>query len=159
MPTFDIIESIFRFNKEIVGINDRDLPRPLAMGEAEWLSKAIREEGFELLDITREAAQRKRQAQVLNLPEIPPIDTLAGQVDACVDAAIFAVGGLARLGLTEEQAFKCFEAVMGCNFAKKAGTKAERKTVNEDGRDVPDAVKPEEWVGPEEKIKEIIKYG
>ena len=82
----------------------------------------------------------------------PPLERLVGQVDACVDAAIFAIGGLARLGLTEVQARACFNAVMDANFQKVAGIKAGRTGAK-------DATKPEDWTGPETKIVEILTNG
>ena len=76
---------------------------------------------------------------------------MVDQVDALVDTVIFALGGLARLGLTEEQAEACFNAVMDANFEKKRGTKESRAVEG-----VADAIKPEGWVGPEQRIKAIL---
>ena len=125
-----LIESVFQFNKEVVKIEPRPL-HVLPNDELKWLSGAIKEEADEL-----EWAI-----------------TLVDQVDALIDASIFALGGLYRLGLTEKQATLCFMAVMNANFEKKAGQKASRAV-----GDVPDAVKPEGWVGPEDRIKAIL-YG
>lgn len=118
-----------------------DVPtlRPMPQEEARWLSLALKEEADELTDASWGAEKFDEQATVVD------------QVDACLDAAIFAIGGLARMGLTREQAEACFHAIMDANFEKKAGVKPGREGAK-------DAVKPEGWVGPEARIKEII-YG
>jgi predicted HAD superfamily Cof-like phosphohydrolase len=70
-------------------------------------------------------------------------------VDACGDAIIFAIGGMARMGLTPLDIDRVLHAIMDANFEKKAGVKPGREGA-------PDAVKPEGWVGPEERIKVIL---
>ena len=123
-----MIFNIFRFNKEVVGIE----PRPLAAfspAEKEWMVKVLMEEATELRD------------------ESPGI---VDQVDALVDSVVFAIGGLYRLGLTSEQAQACIDAVMEANFSKKAGKLA--RSIE----GVPDALKPEGWVGPEARIAKIL---
>jgi predicted HAD superfamily Cof-like phosphohydrolase len=119
---------VFEFNQHIVGIN----PRPtmaLEPNEKKWLVGALHEEADEL------AAS----------------EAIEDQIDALVDSIIFSMGGLYRLGLTEAQAQACFHAVMDANFEKKAGQKAGRVVEG-----VKDAVKPEGWVGPEARIREIL---
>lgn len=125
----NIIRRVFQFNREVVGV---DVPEPtlMAPAEANWLRSALEEEGQELV----EAVQ------------------IEDQVDACVDAAIFAIGGLARLGLSEAQACLCFNAVLTANFQKQAGKKEGREGAK-------DAIKPEGWEGPEEAIKRILSHG
>lgn len=125
-----MITRVFDFNAQVVGIQPRLLgtitPEHPEMG---WLVGVLQEEAQEL-------------AEAGNLVE---------QVDALVDSIIFAVGGLYRLGLTDEQALKCFHAVMDANFEKKSGQKEGREVEG-----VKDAVKPEGWKGPEARIKEIL---
>lgn len=125
-----MITRVFDFNAQVVGIQPRLLgtitPEHPEIG---WLVGVLQEESQEL-------------AEAGNLVE---------QVDALVDSIIFAVGGLYRLGLTDEQALKCFHAVMDANFEKKAGQKEGREVEG-----VKDAVKPEGWKGPEARIKEIL---
>lgn len=119
---------VFDFNARVVGIQPR-LPGFVPHGEKEWLVGVLREEAQELLEST----------------------DLVDQVDALIDSIVFAMGGLYRLGLTEEQARACFEAVMDANFEKKSGQKKGREVEG-----VKDAVKPEGWVGPEERIREVL---
>lgn len=136
-----IISSIFEFNRRIVKIGDREL-KPLDRQEALWLSKALKEEADELLGAMMDGIPLTANQD--------PKEVLTEQVDACIDAAIFAIGGLARLGLTSLEAELCIMSVMDANFEKKAGVKPGREGA-------PDAVKPEGWVGPEARIKEILR--
>lgn len=142
----NIVQRIFEFNKTVVGIT-RSAISPLGISEARWLRKALHEEGDELLDATQDYVYLPHQGPQFQEEE----DRVIGQVDACCDAAVFAIGGLARIGLTSDQALECIHAVMDANFEKKAGVKPGREGAA-------DAVKPEGWVGPEERIKEIL-YG
>jgi len=127
-----IVDRIFRFNENVVKATPpAGSPALLLFGdEREWLAMALREEVSEFKDA----------------------EDLTGQIDALVDLCIFAIGGLARMGLTREQAQACFEAVLNANDRKAAGKKATR-----DVGDVKDAVKPEGWVGPEETIRRIVE--
>ncbi len=125
-----MLTRVFDFNAKVVGVH----PRLLGMitsehPEIEWLVGVLQEEAQELAEA----------------------GSLAEQVDALVDSIIFAMGGLYRLGLSEEQALKCFHAVMDANFEKKAGQKKGREVEG-----VKDAVKPEGWKGPEARIQEIL---
>ncbi len=122
---------IFNFNQNILGIHPR-LPMPLVHNEKEWLVDCIKEEGRELAEAS----------------------DLVDQVDALVDAIVFATGGLYRLGLTVEQAEACVEAVMDANFQKRAGQKEGRVYEG-----VVDAVKPEGFIPPEAQIRQILEGG
>ena len=133
-----IVERVFDFNKQVVGVNAPCI-HPLSLEEARWLSSALKEEADELTDASWTGTPSDVQEAVVD------------QVDACLDAAIFGIGGLARIGLTREQAEACFHAIMDANFEKKAGVKPGREGAK-------DAVKPEGWIGPEARIKEIL-YG
>lgn len=123
-----LIDSVFRFNKEVVKI-ERPSIKALVANELQWLVGVLKEEADELSDSS----------------------TVVDQVDAMVDCAIFALGGLYRLGLNNEQARACFLAVMDANFDKKSGQKTGRVFEG-----VSDAVKPDGWVGPEKRIADIL---
>lgn len=124
----EIIKTVYDFNHQVVGVSI-DSPRMLDRDQKLWLQKALNEEAQELTDAP----------------------TLEDQVDALIDSAIFALGGLCRLGITPEAAEACFHVVMDANFQKKAGQKKGRVV----GK-VKDAIKPEDWLGPEERIRTII---
>lgn len=110
----------------------------MVIPEANWLRQALEEEAKELIESYTSCSDQTEK--------------LVAQVDACVDAAVFAIGGLVRLGLTPRQITDVFHAVMDANFTKRAGAVAGREGA-------PDAAKPEGWVGPEERIKEILDRG
>ncbi len=124
-----MIETVFKFNREVVGVSGRAL-KPLDISEKAWLITALQEE----------------------IGELHHAKSLVDEVDAVLDLIIFAIGGLARMGLTETQAEGCFKAIMLSNFAKKAGQKETRKVEG-----VPDAIKPAEWVGPETKMEQLLR--
>ena len=84
------------------------------------------------------------------LAEFWEADTLADQVDAMVDLHYFMLGAIAEMGLTDEQYNECFAAVHSANLTKKAGAKPGRTTWGKD------AFKPEGFVDPKTKIKEIL---
>ena len=129
MPnSLDIVDRIFTFNEDVVGV---DTPEVTGLGgfNREWLRTALEEEAKEFYEA----------------------ETIADQVDALVDSMIFAIGGLRRMGLTRGQAKACIQAVLDANDQKAAGRKASRDF------GVPDAIKPEGWVGPEARIKEILE--
>lgn len=135
----DIVSRVFDFNYTVVGIqppNGRG-PRVLERSEVHWLRAALVEEADEM---------------AYGSDEVGSFADLVSQVDACVDSAIFAIGGLCRMGLTEEQATQIFHIVMDANFKKKSGSVAHREGAA-------DAQKPEGWVGPEGQIEEVLKNG
>lgn len=120
---------IFRFNREVVGVQPPPSPSLFSIKERDWLVTALREEAQELSDSR----------------------TVEDQVDALVDSIIFAVGGLFRMGLTESQAELCLNAVMEANFTKRSGVKPGRVFEG-----VRDAVKPKDWVAPEARIRGVL---
>jgi predicted HAD superfamily Cof-like phosphohydrolase len=126
-----IIDRIFRFNLDLIGVQPHPAPAPFLSKDHEWTVLAIHEEGDELETAT----------------------TTVDQVDALVDVCVFAIGGLCKLGLTEVQVEACFNAVMDANFKKKAGANPNRPVEG-----VKDGYKPEGWVPPEAAIEEIL-YG
>lgn len=119
---------VFEFNRIIQEVEYRDRV-PLKNKEKQWLLTCLREEADEF----DEALDRVQQ------------------VDALIDSMIFAAGGLFRMGLTAEQAEACMNAVMDANFQKKTGQKAGRVFEG-----VADATKPDDWVGPELRISQIL---
>lgn len=126
-----MIEEICTFNSEALNINPDGLQR-LKGNDRSWLVTALKEE----------------------LTEFEDSETLVDDVDALLDLCYFAIGGLYRAGLTPEQIRGSFEVIHNANMAKKIGVKENREGF--DG--VTDAVKPEGWVSPEQKIYELI-YG
>ena len=125
-----MINEIYDFNRTVLGFDERQMVLPLNMPEEEWLIASLKEEVQEYED-------------AMNLPE---------KVDALIDLAYFAIGGLVKLGLNEEQAQDCFDAVHRANMTKKSGINTTRPN---DGSII-DAIKDENFQDPTEAIKEII---
>jgi predicted HAD superfamily Cof-like phosphohydrolase len=71
-----------------------------------------------------------------------------GSVDALIDLIYFAAGGLHKLGLSADDAEFSFMAVHTANMEKQKGVKESRAV-----GDAPDAIKPMDWVSPEERIR------
>lgn len=74
-----------------------------------------------------------------------------GAVDAMIDLMYFAVGVLYKKGLSADQIELCCTAVHEANMEKKLGVNHRRG----DGS-AADAVKPEGWVPPEQRIIDIL---
>jgi predicted HAD superfamily Cof-like phosphohydrolase len=125
-----MIEDVFEFNEKVIGVS-RERPECLSETELIWLRQAFREESQEIADAFTKG-------------------DLVGMVDGCLDMAYFAIGGLKRMGLTTEQAMMCFEAVHKANMRKAKGKQAKRGDMEED------AVKPEDFVAPDELIRQIL---
>ena len=75
-----------------------------------------------------------------------------GQIDALIDLIYFAAGGLTRMGIPSALSEQIFAAVHDANMTKRNGVKTERSISHE-----LDAVKPEGWVGPEERIIKLVE--
>lgn len=89
--------------------------------------------------------------------EVDEFDQAAGQdfiaeIDSLIDLIYFAMGGLVRMGIPSEASEKIFIAVHEANMQKVKG----RKDRPNGSCDL-DAVKPEGWVSPEERIMEILE--
>lgn len=124
-----MIQEIFKFNTELLGVKT-GTPRMLEKAEFDWLIVALNEEITEFIE-----AKEKGD--------------MVGCVDSLLDLAYFAVGGCVRMGLTQKQIEQCFSFINNANMMKKQGMKETRPT---DGS-VADAVKPADWVAPEQQMK------
>lgn len=124
-------EYVAEFNKKILGIKERPIG---VQSEDEYnLSRT------QLLEEAEEFFTSCKKSDVI------------GCIDACIDSIFFSLGILYKLGVTKEQYTKCFKAVFESNMTKKLGTKSNRK-----GYSSADATKPEKFISPEEKIREIL---
>ena len=74
---------------------------------------------------------------------VAPVDVL----DKAVDAVVFAVGTMAKLGLDANGITKAINIVMHANMQK-----LKQATVDAEGK----LTKPEDFVGPEEKLQELL---
>ncbi len=123
--------NIVDFNQNILGIGQR---QPAMLNKSEF-------------DISIECLQE----EIREFVEAHSSGDFIGSIDAIIDLRYFAVGVLYKLGLTAEQIEQMDQAVHDANMQKKLGKKAGRG----DGV-AADAVKPEGWVSPEERIAAIL---
>lgn len=125
-----MISQICKFNHDVLGIKDRPI-QPLSVVEYDYLMKAFAEEIAEI-----KAAHEKQD--------------IVEFVDGILDLCYFAIGGAYRAGIDPKKLQLCFEAIHEANMTKKKGTQEKR------GGLAIDAVKPEAWVPPEERIANIL---
>jgi predicted HAD superfamily Cof-like phosphohydrolase len=128
---------VSEFQQKVHGVDQSTMLGPLDLANLTHLNKCLKEEAGELVDA--HATVFTPNAQVVNA------------VDALMDSIYFAIGGLHKIGLSPHQMHECFAAVHLANMTKKKGI-IERRG---DGS-APDAVKPEGWKSPEERIAEIL---
>lgn len=106
--------------------------------------------GYSYMGPPRSLNYQKRSDRIKmmqeELDEFAHSSTTVEQYDAILDLIVFAVGTLEQMGLPLKSGF---DAVMDANMQKKAGIKDSRGIVD-------DLVKPDNWVGPEEKLQEIF---
>jgi len=142
-----MIPEIFQFNHELLKVETKTVPM-LNVQHAKFTVKALREEA-------RELEQEFLQEGGAVIPIESGSDAERWQtvkaVDAALDAAYFAIGALARAGLTVKQAQACFAAVDTANKTKKRGVAASRGDMG-----VADAIKPADFVPPEQAIYDIL---
>lgn len=124
-------EEVVEFGQTILGIEQRPLGE-LNDSEYQISMQCLQEELDEF-----EEAHGKRD--------------FIKQVDALVDLKYFVDGVLYKMGLTAEQIVAVSHAVHVANMTKVRGHNAKRG----DGVAV-DAVKPEGWVSPEDRISAIL---
>lgn len=124
-------QQVVEFNQQILGITQRPIGE-LPKHEFEISMACLQEE----IDEFEEAV---RGGDVI------------GAVDAMVDLMYFANGVLYKMGLTAQEIDDCCEAVHNANMEKKRGVNAKRAVEG-----AADAVKPEGWVSPEERIAAIL---
>lgn len=123
--------NIVDFNQRILGIEQRT---PSMLNESEF-------------NISRECLNEEIQEFV----DAHISGDFIGCIDAIIDLRYFAVGVLYKLGLTIDQIERMDQAVHDANMQKKLGKKAGRG----DGV-AADAIKPTDWVSPEERIASIL---
>lgn len=127
----NVFEMVEDFNVNLIGI-DRIHPKPIEdASEMGFLVGCLREEIDELEEANGQ-------------------DFIA-EIDAIIDLTYFALGGLCRMGIPSSLQSRIFEVVHQANMTKVAGKKAAR----ENPHDL-DAIKPEDWEGPEVKIAELL---
>lgn len=136
VPSFEIhgrtfATDVVEFNQRVLKIDQRPIGM-LLQHEYEISAKCLNEELEEFSDAYATG-------------------DLVGMIDAITDLKYFADGILYKMGLTARTIDEVGRAVHEANMEKKLGVNARRG----DGS-AADAVKPEGWVAPEERIAKIL---
>ena len=109
-----LIPKIYNFNITVLNLISRiGTIKELDPDEAQWLIEALTEE-IDEFKVAREN------------------EDIIEQVDALIDLVYFAIGGLVRLGLTQEQTNACFNAVHRTNMMKRQSPNPTRPKLNTD---------------------------
>lgn len=124
----DIIDQIFDFNERVINLGEVEF-NTLTQKQFDWTVKFCEEE----LQEFREAYEKQ---------------DLVGMVDAVGDLIYGAMGTFKKMGLSREHVRQCFAAIHAANMTKKRGDKGR-------GSDE-DAVKPADFVAPEQAIADIL---
>lgn len=124
----DIIDQIFDFNEQVINLGDIEF-NTLTQKQFDWTVNFCQEELREF----QEAYEK---------------EDLVGMVDAIGDLIYGAMGTFKKMGLNREHVRECFTAIHNANMTKKRGDKGR-------GSDE-DAVKPADFVPPEQAIADIL---
>jgi len=124
------VQDVIAFNRDLLGLAPR-VPSMMPVEESTHLTMALQEELQEFNDAVIDG-------------------DVVGAVDAIIDLLYFGIGGLWKLGLSHNQMVRCMQAVHTANMLKRKGKVEKRHT------GAADAVKPENWVPPEELIRQIL---
>lgn len=127
----NFVDQVVEFNQNVLQIEQRELDM-LPQNEFEISMKCLQEE----IDEFEEAYKK---------------GDFIGCLDAIIDLRYFAVGVLYKHGLSADTIKQCDTAVHEANMEKKLGIVAKRAT------GAADAIKPEGWVSPEERIMDILE--
>lgn len=126
-----IVNAIFDFNEQVVKIPDVPL-NTLTEQQFEWTIKFCQEELAEFTEAYHEQDAIK-------------------MVDGILDLIYGAMGTLKKMGLTRDQVFRSMMAIHAANMTKKRGA------TSRGGEE--DAVKPIDFVPPEQAIGQILLEG
>ena len=140
--TVDHIDAIYQFNKQAglleQGYNDFS-------ESAYQIEEAL--EGYEIAQgFTVHLDTPKEMSRTIVRAQGPFIGTDVDRLDKAIDAIVFAVGSIAKLGLTPTQIREAIEIVTTANLQKLSMPKDEFGKLT----------KPANFVGPEAKLQELL---
>ena len=140
--TVDHIDAIYQFNEQAglleQGYND--------FSESTYqIEEAL--EGYEIAHgFTVHLDTPKEMSRTIVRAQGPFIGTDVDRLDKAIDAIVFAVGSIAKLGLTPPQIREAIEIVTTANLQKLSMPKDEFGKLT----------KPADFVGPETKLQELL---
>ena len=140
--TVDHIDAIYQFNEQ-AGL--------LEQGYNDFSESAYQiEEALENYEIAHGSTVHldtpKEMARTIVRAQGPFIGTDVDRLDKAIDAIVFAVGSIAKLGLTPPQIREAIEIVTTANLQKLSMPKDEFGKLT----------KPADFVGPETKLQELL---
>ena len=141
--TVDHIDAIYQFNEQAglleQGYNDFS-------ESAYQIEEAL--EGYEIeYGFTVDLDTPKEMSRTIVRAQGPFIGTDVDRLDKAIDAIVFAVGSIAKLGLTPPQIREAIEIVTTANLQKLSNIK-----VDSNGK----LLKDSNFIGPEKKLQEIL---
>ena len=140
--TVDHIDAIYQFNEQAglleQGYNDFS-------ESAYQIEEAL--EGYEIAHgFTVHLDTPKEMSRTIVRAQGPFVGTDVDRLDKAIDAIVFAVGSIAKLGLTPPQIREAIEIVTTANLQKLSMPKDEFGKLT----------KPADFVGPETKLQELL---
>ena len=141
--TVDHIDAIYQFNAQAglleQGYNDFS-------ESAYQIEEAL--EGYEIAQgFTVHLDTPKEMSRTIVRAQGPFIGTDVDRLDKAIDAIVFAVGSIAKLGLTPPQIREAIEIVTTANLQKLSNIK-----VDSNGK----LLKDSNFIGPETKLQELL---
>ena len=141
--TVDHIDAIYQFNEQAglleQGYNDFS-------EHAYQIEEAL--EGYEIAHgFTVHLDTPKEMARTIVRAQGPFIGTDVDRLDKAIDAIVFAVGSIAKLGLTPPQIREAIEIVTTANLQKLSNIK-----VDSNGK----LLKDSNFIGPETELQELL---
>ena len=141
--TVDHIDAIYQFNEQ-AGL--------LEQGYNDFSEHAYQiEEALENYEIahgfTVHLDTPKEMARTIVRAQGPFIGTDVDRLDKAIDAIVFAVGSIAKLGLTPPQIREAIEIVTTANLQKLSNIK-----IDSNGK----LLKDSNFIGPETKLQELL---
>lgn len=140
----DFLESSFQIEEALEGFNTEWISKVLANGayDSDPDISQTTPKGLSRWIVSLGQEQFDENGNYLDDIVLSDIDRL----DKSIDALVFAVGAIAKLGLTSEQAIEAIKVVTDANLQKLSMPKDEFGKLT----------KPADFVGPESKLQEIL---
>ena len=141
--TVDHIDAIYQFNEQAglleQGYNDFS-------ESAYQIEEAL--EGYEIeYGFTVDLDTPKEMSRTIVRAQGPFIGTDVDRLDKAIDAIVFAVGSIAKLGLTPPQIREAIEIVTTANLQKLSNIK-----IDSNGK----LLKDSNFIGPEAKLQKLL---
>ena len=141
--TVDHIDAIYQFNEQAglleQGYNDFS-------ESAYQIEEAL--EGYEIAQgFTVHLDTPKEMSRTIVRAQGPFVGTDVDRLDKAIDAIVFAVGSIAKLGLTPPQIREAIEIVTTANLQKLSNIK-----IDSNGK----LLKDSNFIGPETKLQELL---